>query len=64
MVLHIIRIASRVNLGISLLGWRIIPDRFIAFVIGVGLEALGLGLAVWARVHLGQYWSATIDIVG
>lgn len=50
------------GLGIRLLGWRIIPDRIIAFVIGVGIEALGLGFAVWARVHLGQYWSATIDI--
>ena len=43
--------------GISLLGWRSLPDRLIVFVIGAILEALGLGWAVWARVHLGQYWT-------
>src|SRR5258706_3734833 len=43
--------------GIGLLGWRSLPDRLIVFVIGAILEALGLGWAVWARVHLGQYWS-------
>jgi len=48
--------------GIGLLGWRSLPDRLIVFVIGAILEALGLGWAVWARVHLGQYWSSTIDI--
>ncbi len=65
---HLVLLAAAVallvlpGLGIRLLGWRMIPDRFIAFVIGVGLEALGLGLAVWARIHLGPYWSATIDM--
>jgi protein-S-isoprenylcysteine O-methyltransferase Ste14 len=29
---------------------------------GAILETLGLGCAVWARVHLGQYWSSSIDI--
>jgi len=27
---------------------------------GLVLTVLGLGIAVWARVHLGKYWSATI----
>jgi protein-S-isoprenylcysteine O-methyltransferase Ste14 len=47
---------------IGFLQWRLLPSRLIAFVTGVVLEALGLGFAVWARVHLGQYWSSTIDI--
>lgn len=47
---------------IGFLQWRFLPSRLIAFVTGVVLEALGLGFAVWARVHLGQYWSGTIDI--
>ena len=48
--------------GIGFLGWRPLPDRLIALVIGAILETLGLGWAVWARVQLGQYWSSTIDI--
>ena len=50
------------GLGIGFLGWRLLPDPFIAFLIGVAVEALGLGFAVWARIHLGQYWSGTIEI--
>ncbi|SRR6266852_1163070 len=46
----------------GVLGWSLLPDRLIAFAIGVTLQVLGLGFAVWARVHLGQYWSGTIDI--
>lgn len=46
----------------GVLGWSLLPDRLMAFVIGVTLQVLGLGFAVWARVHLGQYWSGTIDI--
>jgi protein-S-isoprenylcysteine O-methyltransferase Ste14 len=48
--------------GIGLLGWQLLPDRLSTLVVGAILEALGLGWAVWARVHLGQYWSSTIDI--
>lgn len=29
---------------------------------GVGVTALGLGVAVWARVHLGRLWSGTVAI--
>jgi protein-S-isoprenylcysteine O-methyltransferase Ste14 len=28
----------------------------------VGAVALGLGFAVWARIHLGQLWSATVTL--
>src|SRR5258708_562803 len=47
---------------IGFLQWRLLLSRVVAFVTGVVLEALGLGFSVWARVHLGQYWSGTIDI--
>jgi len=46
----------------GVLGWSLLPDRLMAFVIGVTLQVLGLGFAVWARVNLGEYWSGTIDI--
>ena len=29
---------------------------------GVALTALGLGLAIWARVHLGIYWSGRTNL--
>ena len=43
-------------------GWPLIPDRLLALILGVCIEVLGLGLTVWARVYLGQYWSGTIGI--
>ena len=38
--------------------WRVWPDVVVAEVIGVAVLLGGLGLAVWARVHLGRHWSA------
>jgi protein-S-isoprenylcysteine O-methyltransferase Ste14 len=32
------------------------------FVIGLALTILGLGFAVWARVHLGRFWSGTVTL--
>jgi protein-S-isoprenylcysteine O-methyltransferase Ste14 len=33
----------------------------VAFI-GLVLTAVGLGLAVWARLHLGENWSASVTI--
>jgi protein-S-isoprenylcysteine O-methyltransferase Ste14 len=30
--------------------------------VGVVLTALGLAFAIWARIHLGRYWSGTITL--
>lgn len=38
---------------------RLWPSRY-AFAPGFLLTACGLGIAIWARVHLGRYWSATV----
>jgi protein-S-isoprenylcysteine O-methyltransferase Ste14 len=32
------------------------------FVIGLALTILGLGFAVWARVHLGRFWSGMVTL--
>lgn len=29
---------------------------------GIALTVLGLGFTVWARVHLGRYWSGTVTL--
>lgn len=46
----------------GVLGQRIVPRRPAWSVICVALVAVGLGLAVWARRHLGAYWSANVTI--
>jgi len=39
------------------LGWRfLLPVPIIAYT-GFALALAGTGIAIWARIHLGQYWS-------
>jgi protein-S-isoprenylcysteine O-methyltransferase Ste14 len=47
------------------LGWlgaRLWPRSVGAYWLGVALIAVGLALAVWARVHLGRNWSGTVTV--
>jgi protein-S-isoprenylcysteine O-methyltransferase Ste14 len=37
---------------------RAIPDGLVIGLIGTIITLLGLGFAVWARVHLGKNWSS------
>ena len=48
--------------GIGILGTRFIPRTMTSAVLGVVLTWSGVGLAVWARYHLAEYWSARITI--
>jgi protein-S-isoprenylcysteine O-methyltransferase Ste14 len=41
---------------------RLLLDNMAVKLIGVIIMFLGLGFAVWARVHLGQYWSGRVSI--
>jgi protein-S-isoprenylcysteine O-methyltransferase Ste14 len=36
---------------------RIVPDTFFFAFIGLLVTCAGLGFAIWARVHLGTFWS-------
>jgi protein-S-isoprenylcysteine O-methyltransferase Ste14 len=47
---------------IGFLGRRVIPRGIVLASIGVALTWTGIGVALWARWHLGQYWSARITI--
>jgi protein-S-isoprenylcysteine O-methyltransferase Ste14 len=38
------------------------PRSVITLIIGICLITAGLGVAVWARRHLGAYWSAHITL--
>ena len=46
----------------GILGRRVLPRSFALGVTGVALTWAGIALALWARWHLGQYWSARITI--
>src|ERR1700676_14918 len=46
----------------SWLGRRFIPNFPEVRYLGIFLVWLGVGIAIWARYHLGEYWSARITI--
>jgi protein-S-isoprenylcysteine O-methyltransferase Ste14 len=48
--------------AIGVLGRHIVPRTLELRVSGVILIWTGIGLALWARWHLGQYWSGRITI--
>jgi protein-S-isoprenylcysteine O-methyltransferase Ste14 len=48
--------------GIGILGTRFIPRTMASAVLGLVFTWSGTGLAVWARYHLAEYWSARITI--
>jgi protein-S-isoprenylcysteine O-methyltransferase Ste14 len=46
-------------------GWlndRLLPDVVQVWVAGVLLTALGVGMAIWARLNLGSNWSGTVTL--
>jgi protein-S-isoprenylcysteine O-methyltransferase Ste14 len=46
----------------SWLGKRFVPNIPIVRYLGILLLWFGIGIAIWARYHLGEYWSARITI--
>ena len=49
-------IGTRLSPGLTL--QRVVPDGVVPGLIGILITILGLGFAVWARVHLGRNWSS------
>jgi len=47
---------------IGFLGFRFVPRKLMSALVGVTLTWLGIGLAIWARYHLAEYWSARVTI--
>lgn len=47
---------------IGVLGRRIVERTDALTVSGIALTWIGIGTALWARYHLGQYWSARITL--
>ena len=47
---------------VGVLGQHVVPQNYMSAVTGVVLTWIGIAIAVWARWHLGQYWSARITL--
>jgi protein-S-isoprenylcysteine O-methyltransferase Ste14 len=41
---------------------RFLPDDPRVALMGAAMTALGVLFAIWARVHIGKYWSATVAL--
>lgn len=48
--------------GIGVLGHRVVHRTYALAVVGVALTWIGITIALWARWHLGQYWSARVTL--
>jgi len=47
---------------IGFLGWRFLPEHAAIEWAAVATTALGVGLAIWARLCLGGNWSGTVTL--
>jgi len=52
----------RSEIGIGWLGQRFVPTTAALMRVGAAAVWVGLAVAVWARYHLGQYWSSRVTI--
>jgi protein-S-isoprenylcysteine O-methyltransferase Ste14 len=52
----------RPPLQLGVLPWRVLPATVPVNVTGTALIAAGLLFSVWARLHLGDNWSATVTV--
>lgn len=44
------------------LGQRFVPDTDAVRWVGLAITVVGLALSVWARIHLGKFWSARVGL--
>lgn len=42
--------------------WQLWPRSELTFWLGAMVTLAGLGFAVWARIHLGRFWSGAITL--
>src|SRR5882672_1498548 len=57
-------VALLANTGLNFgpLNHRFVPDTDQARGVGLMLTVAGLAITVWARIHLGQFWSARVSL--
>lgn len=44
------------------LNYRVLPNEQLVWGIGLALTAIGVGIAIWARLSLGANWSGTVTL--
>jgi protein-S-isoprenylcysteine O-methyltransferase Ste14 len=57
LVLVLIWVFLSEEVSLDLMQWRVIPDGIAPGLLGIIITVIGLGFAVWARIHLGKNWS-------
>jgi protein-S-isoprenylcysteine O-methyltransferase Ste14 len=50
------------GLRLGILTGRFVPSQPWVQWLGVALTAAGIAFAIWARVHIGKYWSASVSL--
>jgi protein-S-isoprenylcysteine O-methyltransferase Ste14 len=53
---------ANTGLNFGPLNRRFVPDTALARGMGLLLTVAGLAITVWARIHLGQFWSARVSL--
>jgi len=43
--------------------WKVWPEGMLSDLLGFGVMIFGFGFAIWARMHLGRYWSDRVSVV-
>jgi protein-S-isoprenylcysteine O-methyltransferase Ste14 len=46
----------------GVLNRRFVPRSYWAFFLGAALTWAGVAFAIWARIHIGRYWSASVAL--
>jgi protein-S-isoprenylcysteine O-methyltransferase Ste14 len=44
------------------LNYRVLPNERVVWGIGLAVTAIGVGIAIWARLSLGANWSGTVTL--
>jgi protein-S-isoprenylcysteine O-methyltransferase Ste14 len=47
---------------LSILATEVIPETLLQAWLGAAMTCAGVAFAIWARVHIGSYWSATVAL--
>jgi protein-S-isoprenylcysteine O-methyltransferase Ste14 len=47
---------------VNILGRRFVPDTDVVRWAGLAITLAGLAFTVWARIHLGKFWSARVGL--
>jgi protein-S-isoprenylcysteine O-methyltransferase Ste14 len=46
----------------GVLNRRFVPERYWILAVGSALTIAGIAFAIWARYHIGRYWSSTVSL--